>query len=160
MKPPLKFRLKAALATVAAALMALILLPGCGKPSKPGAGVRPSPPAARGLPAPTPQPGRGPNLAVEYVSVFDNSSPPGNKGRGPFNPDSKSRFQHDAAAATTPNIPAGRSDPQLKLMSVVGSPGHWLAGINNQILAVKEKAPVRVGRQCEGERRGDRLELC
>jgi hypothetical protein len=33
---------------------------------------------------------------------------------------------------------AGPVDPQLKLQSVVGSTGRWLAVINNHILAVKD----------------------
>jgi hypothetical protein len=34
-------------------------------------------------------------------------------------------------------------EPQLRLLSVVGSPGRWLATINNQYFRLNEEAVVR-----------------
>jgi hypothetical protein len=142
MKLPPIDSVKATLAAVAVALMALAVLPGCKKTAKPPA------PAARksiaGAPAAAnTTAGSRINLAAEFISVFDDSPPPGNKGRDPFNPNSHLR---DPAPppAPRPGSPAGPSDPQLKLLGVVGSPGRWLAAINNQILATKEEASIRV----------------
>jgi hypothetical protein len=75
--------------------------------------------------------------------VFDNSLPPGNKGRDPFNPNSQRGFK-PVDLAMRPGSPAAPADPQLKLLGVVGSPGRWLAAINNQTLAVREEATIRV----------------
>jgi hypothetical protein len=83
------------------------------------------------------------SLPAEFVSVFDDSPPPGNKGRDPFNPDSTLRNPVSEAPKRTDAV--ARVDPQLRLYSVTGSPGRWLAVINNQILAVTDPAtPVRV----------------
>jgi hypothetical protein len=141
MKPPPNFPKKAALAALAASLIALALLPGCGKPAKPAA-------RAPAKPAPNPEAaaaaaGARTNLAVEFVSAFDNSLPPGNKGRDPFNPLSQSRIPAPLKVPVSGSN-AAPSDPQLKLRGVVGSPGHWLASINNQILAVPDEVSVRV----------------
>lgn len=125
---------KAALAATAAVLLALAVLPGCKKAAHPGAPPPPKPAAATNTTT-----GTGTNLSTEKVSVFDDSPPPGNKGRDPFNPDSHSR---DPAAPAIPktNSPAGPVELQLKLQAVGGSPGRWVAVINNHILTVADPA--------------------
>lgn len=134
MKWPRLFPKKPALAAVAAALLSLAVLPGCKKTVRPAAPPPPKPAAATNTTA-----GSGTNLATKQVSVFDDSPPPGNKGRDPFNPDSHSR---DPAAPAIPktNSPAGPVESQLKLQAVGGSPGRWVAVINNHILAVADPA--------------------
>ncbi len=118
------------LAAVAVAALALTVLSGCKKAPKPAAPVHLKT-AADNTNAVS-----STNLPVEFVSVFDDSPPPGNKGRDPFNPDSTSRYP--ASEAPKPTGPASPVAPQLKLYSVAGSPGHWLAVINNQILATND----------------------
>ena len=138
MKWPPLIPKQAALAAVAGALLALAVLPGCKKT------VRPAPPPPANPAAVTnTAAGTVTNHAAEFVSVFDDSPPPGNKGRDPFNPDSHVR---DPAAPAVPktNGPVGPADPQLKLLSVVGSPGRWLATINNQSFFLNEEATVRL----------------
>ncbi len=142
MKPPPRFRSKTTLAAVAAALMALALLPGCGKAAKQGAGVPAKPGSGPGASGTNTTAGARTSLAAEFVSVFDASLPPGNKGKDPFNPLSQ-RVDPRASSPGRPGSPAAPVDPQLKLLGVVGSPGHRLAAINNQILAVNEGATVR-----------------
>ncbi|MGA2543627.1 MAG: hypothetical protein ABSG78_18925 [Verrucomicrobiota bacterium] len=138
MKLPRTCPKKAALAALAGVLMALTVLPGCKKPVKPAAPA-PLKPAAGVTTAVV----TATNLPAEFVSVFDDSPPPGNKGRDPFNPDSTLRNPVSEAPKRTDAV--ARVDPQLRLYSVTGSPGRWLAVINNQILAVTDPAtPVRV----------------
>ncbi|HXR07228.1 MAG TPA: hypothetical protein VN765_07845 [Candidatus Acidoferrum sp.] len=131
MKLPRTCPKKAALAALAGMLMALTVLTGCKKPAKP-AGPAPLKPAAGATTAVV----TATNLPAEFVSVFDDSPPPGNKGRDPFNPDSTLR--NPVSVAPKPSVAVGRVDPQLRLYSVTGSPGRWLAVINNQILAVTD----------------------
>ena len=145
MKLPPTFPKKAALAAVAAALTALAILPGCGKGAKPAA--RPSSKSAAGAAGGGTNTAAGSSvrLATEFVSVFDGSPPPGNKGRDPFNPNSQYRV---------PTLPpplqgetgtlAGPQDPQLRLYGVAGSPKRWLATINNYTFEAKEEATVTV----------------
>jgi hypothetical protein len=127
----------AILAAVAGAALALAVLPGCKKAPKPAAPAPPKPAAEKTNAI------VATNLSSEFVSVFDDSPPPGNKGRDPFNPDSNSRYPVSEAPKSTTS--ASLEPPQLKLYSVVGSPGRWLAVINNQILATNDPATaVRV----------------
>ena len=69
-------------------LLALALLAGCKKAAKPAPPAAPKP--AAGTSTPMRRRGGQPP-GTEFVSVFDDSPPPGNKGRDPFNPDSTSR---------------------------------------------------------------------
>jgi hypothetical protein len=128
----------AALAALAASVVALALLAGCKKKPAPAPPPPPKPAATNAVA------GAGTNLVTEFVSVFDDSPPPGNKGRDPFNPDSKSRYPVPSAAVTPSASPAGPSDPQLKLFGVAGSPGRWLVTINNQFFLLNEEANVKV----------------
>jgi hypothetical protein len=138
MKLPPRFTGKAAAAVLAGSLMALAVLPGCKKAARPAA-----PPPPRNAAVTNTAAGTGTNLAEEFIAVFDDSPPPGNKGRDPFNPDSTNR---NPAA---PLIPKGPSptvplESGLKLLGVVGSEGRRLAAINNQIFLLNEEATVRV----------------
>lgn len=143
MKLPRPCPTKAALAAVAGVLMALAVLPGCNKPAKPAAPGPAKPAAGAAAAGAKIAAGTETNMAAEFVSVFDDSPPPGNKGRDPFNPDSTLR--NPVAVAPRTNAPAAHVEPQLRLYSVTGSPGRWLAVINNQILAVTDPAThVRV----------------
>jgi hypothetical protein len=142
MKPPSRVPSISALAAVAAALMALALLPGCGKAAKQGGGGPAKAGSGPGAAGTNSAAGARTNLAAEFVSVFDNSLPPGNKGKDPFNPLSQ-RVDPHAPSPGRPGPAAPPVDPQLRLLGVVGSPGHWMAAINNQILAVNEGATVR-----------------
>jgi hypothetical protein len=142
MKPQSRFPSKSTLAAVAAALMALALLPGCGEASKQGGGGPAKPGSDSGAASTNTAAGARTNLAAEFISVFDASLPPGNKGKDPFNPLSQ-RVDPHALSPGRPGSAAVPVDPQLKLRGVVGSPGHWLAAINNQTLAVNEQATVR-----------------
>jgi len=138
MKLPPLIPKKATLAAVAGALLALAVLPGCKKAVRPAAPAPAKPGTVTNTAA-----GTGTNLATEFVSVFDDSPPPGNKGRDPFNPDSTVR-NPAAPPVAKANGPAGPVEPQLKLLSVVGSPGRWLATINNQSFFLNEEATVRI----------------
>ncbi len=131
---------KAALAAVAGVLLALAVLPGCNKAAKPVAAALPKP-----APVAKTTGGTGTNLPAEFVSVFDDSPPPGNTGRDPFNPDSTLRNP----AAVGPKITATTvvAAPLLRLYSVTGSPGRWMVVINNQIIdstEINKPIPVRV----------------
>ena len=130
---------KAALAALAGALLALALLPGCKKAAKPPPPPHPKPAATASLNT-NDAPGSG--LPAEFVSVFDDSPPPANKGRDPFNPDSTSR--NPAAVVPQPTAPTAPVAPVLKLYGITGSPGRWLAHINNQFLTLTDPAPVKV----------------
>jgi len=134
MKLPTPFPKKAAAAALAGALLALAVLPGCKKAVRPAA-----PPPAKPAASTNTAAGTGTNLVTEFVSVFDDSPPPGNKGRDPFNPDSTNRNPVAPLIAKTPSS-AGPVDPQLKLQGVGGSPGRWVAVINNHILTVTDPA--------------------
>jgi hypothetical protein len=134
MKSPPLFPKQAA--AVAVALLALAVLPGCKKAAKPAAPAAPKPAAGAAAAGTNTAAGMGTNLGGEFVSVFDDSPPPGNKGRDPFNPNSAAR--NLIPPPTAPGTAAGTEDTQLKLQSVVGSPGRWLAVINNHILAVND----------------------
>jgi hypothetical protein len=137
MKLPRPCPTKAALAAVAGVLMALAVLPGCNKPAKPAAPGPAKPAAGAAAAGAKIAAGTETNMAAEFVSVFDDSPPPGNKGRDPFNPDSTLR--NPAAPVTKPTTgPAPHVEPQLRLRSVTGSPGHWWVVINDQILAVTD----------------------
>jgi len=125
------FPQRTALAVLAGALLALALLPGCKKAVKPAPPGAPKP-AARLNTNAVP----GASLPTEFVSVFDDSPPPGNKGRDPFNPDSTSR--NPAAVEPKSTAPTAPTAPQLKLYGITGSPGHWLADINRQYLTVTD----------------------
>ena len=138
MKWPRLFPKKATLAAVAGGLLALAVLPGCKKAVRPAA-----PPPAKPAAGTNSTAGTGTNLAMEFVSVFDDSPPPGNKGRDPFNPDSTTR-NPAAPPVTKTTSPTGAVEPQLRLLSVVGSPGRWLATINNQYFRLNEEATVRI----------------
>jgi hypothetical protein len=118
------------LAVLACCLVVLILLPACSKGAKPAAA-----PAAKSAAQAMTNVVASTNVSAEYVSYFDDSLPPGNKGRDPFNPDSNSRYP--AAAVPQPSVGSVVEAPQLKLYSVTGPP--WLAAINNQILAVTDQ---------------------
>jgi hypothetical protein len=132
------FPQRTALAVLAGALLALALLPGCKKAAKPAPPAAPKPAAHLNTNAVP-----GANLPTEFVSVFDDSLPPGNKGRDPFNPDSTSR--NPAAAEPKSTAPTAPVAPQLKLYGITGSRGHWLAHINNQFLMLTDPATsVRV----------------
>jgi hypothetical protein len=130
MKPPRPQTKIAMLAALACAVLALALLPGCKKAPKPAAPPLPKPAANKTNAV------AAASLPLEFVSVFDDSPPPGNKGRDPFNPDSTSRYP--AAEAPKSTAPSSSEPPLLKLYSVAGSPGRWLAVINNQILATND----------------------
>jgi predicted small lipoprotein YifL len=133
MKSPAPYPKKAAVAALAGALMALAVLPGCGKKAPTPAAHPPAKPAA--VTNTTAE--AATNGEAEFVSVFDDSPPPGNKGRDPFNPDSTNR---NPAAPSIPKTTsaAGPVDAQLKLQGVGGSPGRWVAVINNHILTVTD----------------------
>jgi hypothetical protein len=133
MKSPTSFPKKAAAAALAGALLALAVLPGCGKkPARPAASPPAKPAAGTNTTA-----GTTTNVAAEYVSVFNDSPPPGNIGRDPFNPDSTNR-NPAAPSIPKPISSAGPVDAQLKLQGVGGSPGRWVAVINNHILTVTD----------------------
>jgi len=127
------FPQRTALAVLAGALLALALLAGCKKAAKPAPPAAPKPAAHVNTNAVP-----GASLPTEFVSVFDDSPPPGNKGRDPFNPDSTSR--NPAAVEPKSTAPTAPVAPQLKLYSVTGSSGHWLAHINNQFLMLTDPA--------------------
>jgi hypothetical protein len=139
MKVPPLFPKQAAAAALAGAMMALAVLPGCKKAARP-----PAPPPAKPAADTNTAAGTGTNLVTEFVSVFDDSPPPGNKGRDPFNPDSTSRNPPVAPSIAKAISVAGPVDPQLKLLGVVGSPGRRLVTINNQFFLLNEEAAVRV----------------
>jgi hypothetical protein len=111
-------------------------------------------------------------VAVSYVSVFDDLTPP--KGRDPFFPNSHRR-DPVPVVTTRPDRPLPPAS-ELVLKGIVGSPNHRLALINNAILQVGEEDSVRVpgGRvrvkcleigqdyavvKAEGESQPKRLEL-
>ena len=131
MKAPPLYSKKATLAAVAAVLMALAVLPGCKKAASPTvASAKSAPGTLAGNPKGVA--GTHTNLPTDFVSVFDDSPPPGNKGRDPFNPDSTVRnpappVETRTAAGAVP------ADAQLKLFSVAGSPGHRVVDINNKM---------------------------
>jgi hypothetical protein len=134
----------AAAAAVSAALLALVVLPGCKKAAKPAAAPPAKASAGAAASVTNTVAGTATNALSERLSFFDWSPPPGNKGRDPFNPNSHSR---DPAPPPAPKAvgPAAVAAPQLKLLSVVGSEGHRLVAINTQILGVDdEEATVRV----------------
>jgi hypothetical protein len=122
----------AAAAALAGALLALAVLPGCKKAARPAAPAPAKPAAGTNTAA-----GMGTNRVTDDVSVFDDSPPPGNKGRDPFNPDSTSRNPAAPLPAQT-GSPAGPAEMQLKLQGVGGSPGRWVAVINNHILTAAD----------------------
>ncbi len=110
---------------------------GPGPPARCKKAVKPAPPAHPRLAAiVNTNVVEATNLPSEFVSVFDDSPPPGNKGRDPFNPDSTSR--NPAAVVSKPSAPTAPVAPQLKLYGITGSPGHWLADINRQYLTVSD----------------------
>jgi len=83
------------------------------------------------------------NLAAEFVPIFDDTAAPGYKGVDPFFPTAG----YWKPAPPPPQIQASSTapaDPQLKLLSVAGSPKRWLATINNHIFDAKETASVEV----------------
>jgi hypothetical protein len=131
-------RKSARVAAAVGVMMALVLLPGCKKKA-PMAPTAAKPAVTAAASQTNGQAMSATNLTSEFVSVFDDKLPP-DKGRDPFYPDSRRR---EPAAA--PGI-AGQIhvDPVLKLHGVVGSPGRWLAAVNNQILAQGEDSPVRL----------------
>ena len=132
MKLPLLYPKKAAAAALAGALVALAVLPGCKKAARPGA-----PPSAKPAAGTNAAGGKATNIVTEFVSVFDDSPPPGNKGRDPFNPDSTNRNPVALAMPRT-TVSTGPAEPQFKLQGVGGSPGRYVAVISNHILTVKD----------------------
>jgi hypothetical protein len=142
MKLPPTFPKKATLAAAAAALMALAVPTGCNKGANPAAHPS-SKSAGAGDAGANTAAGARVNLDAEFVSVFDDSPPPGNKGRDPFNPNSSYR-DPQLPRTVTPGSAAGPVDPQLKLFGVAGSPKRWLANINNHIFDLKEEATISV----------------
>jgi hypothetical protein len=143
MKLPPLFPKKTTLATLTGALMALALLPGCNKTARPAAPGTPKPAAGGAAAAASTTAGSRTDLAAEFVSVFNDSPHPGNKGRDPFNPNSHA-LDPAPPPPSRPGSPTGLADPQLRLFGVVGSSKRWLATINNHVFEVKEKATITV----------------
>ncbi len=86
--------------------------------------------AARRPPAPTPPAGTATNLAAEFVSVFDDSPPPGNKGRDPFNPDSH-RSEPGSSQVPRTTVPRGTGGSPVEASKRGGVAGK-MAGRHQQ----------------------------
>lgn len=119
---------------IAAAGLALCVLPACKPSVKPAAPAKPAPKA---VPAAAPSS----NLATVPVSTFEELMPP--QGRDPFFPYSHRRDPEPAKVAGPGKVaPAA----VFVLKGVVGSATHRLALINdNTILEAGEEGSVRVG---------------
>ena len=139
--PP--FPKQAALAAVAGAILALAILPGCKKAAHPAAPPLNKPPAGAAAAGPATPAATATNAVSEFDSVFDDSPPPGNKGRDPFNPQSNRRNPAPPKIVNTNTAP-GPADAQLRLQSVAGREGKWVAVINNHILTVGEEEAIKV----------------
>lgn len=144
MKSLLLFPKQAALAAVAGAILALAILPGCKKAAHPVAPSPNKPPAGAAAAGTNTPAATATNAVSEFDSVFDDSPPPGNNGRDPFNPQSTRRNPAPPKIVNTTNTPSGPADPQLRLQSVAGREGKWVAVINNHILAVGEEEAIKV----------------
>jgi len=143
MKLPPTFPKRVTLAA-AAALMALAVLPGCNKGANPAAHP-PSKSAAEAAAAGAGNAaGARASLAADFVSVFDDSPPPGNKGRDPFHPNATYRDPVAPPPTSLGGSGTAPVDPQLKLFGVAGSPKRWLANINNHIFDLNEAATINV----------------
>jgi hypothetical protein len=79
------------------------------------------------------------NLSAEYVSVFEDLTPP--KGRDPFFPDSHRRDPVPVLAPSADRPPAAAD---LVLKGIVGTRDHRMAVINSTILEAGESGSVRV----------------
>jgi hypothetical protein len=119
---------------IAAAGLALCVLPACKPAAKPAA---PAKPAAKAAPAAVPSS----NLATVPVSGFEELMPP--QGRDPFFPNSHRRDPEPAKVAGPDKVPVAAV---FVLTGMVGSGTHRLAVINGHtILEAGEEGSVRVG---------------
>ena len=143
MKSLLLFPKQAALAAGAGAILALAVLPGCKKAAHPGAPTLKKPPAVAAAAGTNTPAATATNAVPEFDSVFDDSPPPGNKGRDPFNPLSNRRNPAPPKMVNN-NTPPGPADAQFRLQSVAGREGKWVAVINNHILTVGEEETIKV----------------
>ena len=83
------------------------------------------------------------DLANQFRSVFDDSLPPGNKGRDPFFPNSIRRMPAEMPKPIT-STPA-HVEANFRLGGIEGRPGKRLAVINSSyILAVGEDADIKL----------------
>lgn len=123
------------MAFVALAVCAWVLLlaVGCSNPAKPAA------PAKADDKPKASSTNTNAVVAYEITSTFDDDP---KKTKDPFFPKSNRRIKRPVAGKATPTAP---SIADLHLRGVIGSPGRFIAMINDKTFATGEKSQVAVG---------------